>query len=291
MPRAKRHHVVPKRYLKLFANQDGRLRGMRRNGPTFITSTVNAAVETDFYTVTDADAQQLDVVETTLASWESQLFPGLEAILGGEWPPQEHTRERAALWMALQHLRTRTMRELSRNIGTTIVEQELDQASRAARVASLVRQHPEASGEEVSMLVDETFDGVAENLRDYTASASFHAEGIDRYVHVVADEFLRRRWDLMRLQRKALITSDNPVALHRDAPVSFGVRTAVGITFPISRRLGLFLRDGPGQDQVLPGTTRAANAFNRGTIATAHSSVYWHPADDALTGVVPLQSP
>jgi hypothetical protein len=137
-------------------------------------------------------------------------------------------------------------------------------------------------------------------------------EHIAQLLHLAAEILpfiLGRPWSLVRFERRSLITCDSPVGLVRhpeDEPWrGAGFLTALAITFPLTRRLGLhmgdirqlaeanipveLLRAGEG-DGVEEGTTALANFINHSTVRSASEYVYHHP-DDGSTRPSPLPEP
>lgn len=107
-----------------------------------------------------------------------------------------------------------------------------------------------------------------------------------------------RPWTLVQFNRRSLITSDAPVGLvqnEEDEPwMGVGYKTAWGITFPLTRKLGLLMsspepiiesgnpvervHDG-AFDAIIPGTTRLESFFNEHTVANASECLFHHPND------------
>jgi hypothetical protein len=120
---------------------------------------------------------------------------------------------------------------------------------------------------------------------------------------------LGRPWTLVRFQRRSLATCDSPVGLVRrpeDEPwQGVGFLTALAITFPLTRKLGLIMGDitplaeanipvqrvpsGEG-DGVEEGTTALETFINDSTVGSASEYVYHHP-DDGSVLPSPLPEP
>jgi hypothetical protein len=82
----RRHHFVQKAYLDRFA-EDGQVYVRRRDGKSFRSSTVNVAVETGFYDISDASGKRSMVVEEHLTTIEGPAMAALGRIDEGGEPP------------------------------------------------------------------------------------------------------------------------------------------------------------------------------------------------------------
>ena len=81
---ARRHHYVPRCYLKAFSVERKSKRQVqvfdKKTRKTFLTATENVALERDFNTV-EAGELEPDVFEKAVASFEGELAPALERII------------------------------------------------------------------------------------------------------------------------------------------------------------------------------------------------------------------
>lgn len=112
---------------------------------------------------------------------------------------------------------------------------------------------------------------------------------------------MSRPWKLVRFSRRSLITCDQPVGLVRDPDCApwegVGFATAWGITFPLTRQLGLIMSDVKPMiefnypvekvragmlDSVESGTTATEKFINESTARSASEYIYLHPHDEAF---------
>ncbi|MCY4518925.1 MAG: DUF4238 domain-containing protein [Acidimicrobiaceae bacterium] len=102
MTEPKRHHFVPRFYLRRFADEDDRVFVRSRNGRSFVTSTGNVMVRSGLYRI----PSQLRTAEATLSKYEESAHRALERIGRGGFP-SVGTEERPvlALFVALQFAR------------------------------------------------------------------------------------------------------------------------------------------------------------------------------------------
>lgn len=284
MSRAKSHHVVPRRYLARFA-KDGLVEVVRFGADAGPESIRRAARVSEFYTTRGAAGEPVDLVERWLNDVEKMLYPGFQAIDGGQWPLKPEDRERVALWIAVQYLRTPIVRELGTKLGGLVVEQELSDAARADFVQRQLRDHPDADEQVVREIAETSLDQAKRHLLAKAASAEWHADGIERYARPLAEGLLQRQWTIIRFRRSALVTSDDPVGLQCLASEPAGLSNAAVVTFPVDRRTGLVMLHEEGADKLGRPSASVARRLNQLTINRARRSVFYHPDDQPLAGL------
>lgn len=284
MSRAKSHHLVPRHYLARFA-RDGKVMAVRFGGTCGLESIRRAATVSEFYTTRGADGEPVDVVEQWLSNVESMLHPAFTAFESRRWPLDSPDRERMALWVAVQYLRTQMIREISTSIGQLVVDEELSPAARATWTEQQVSKHPDSDADHVRAIAAAALADAASRLRSRAASAAWHADAIERYARPIAGDLLSRRWLIFRFERRALATSDDPVGLQAAHPGPVGIRTARAVTFPVDRHTGLVMLDEPGSDEDRSPTASIARTLNRLTVASARLAIFHHPEDMPLEGL------
>jgi len=105
---------LPRFYLEAWADGNGRVAMLRRDGREVKTGTRALAVEKDFYTAESPEGEKDSTVEEVLASWDARGAAVHAAFLRGEFPPSAHQRTEFGLWLGLQWLRGRSSRQLGR---------------------------------------------------------------------------------------------------------------------------------------------------------------------------------
>lgn len=257
----------------------------RFGGARGLESIRRAATVSEFYTTRGAANEPVDVVEQWLSEVEGLLYPAFTAVESGRWPLESEDRERLALWVAIQHLRTQMVRDLSAHVGEHVVDEELSPAARAAWVEQQVGKHPNDDAEQVRAIAAATLATAAQRLRDRAATAEWHAVGIERYARPIADNLLDRRWMVFRFKRRTLATSDEPVNLQAARPGPVGIGTASAVTFPIDRHTGLVMLDESGSDGEGWAAVSVARTLNQLTVDTARLAIFHHPEDRPLEGL------
>lgn len=288
--RARSHHIVPRQYLQKFANDSGQITVVRFGQQPYLESIRRTARENDFYTVHDHAGQPSDAVEVNLAKAESCFFDGVDAV-GRQWPLEQDLRKRLARWIALQFLRTRMVRDMSRQLGALAVDIELSPARRQSQLDSLLRQNPEMDPKVIGPRLVSALDEVGAAARSRAGSALDHAQTIGRYREEFSDALLKRRWLLYLFARRSIITSDNPVGFSSPTPGTVGIMTAQAVIFPASRSSAVVMVDEPGPDVAALPTTQRALDINRVILSHARAAVYHHPADDPLRGLTLPSAP
>jgi len=99
---SRRNHVVPRGYLRGFADDDGML---RREGTVNLVPVAHAAVVKNAYVVTLKDGTVTDAVERSLSTLETKVLPMLRE-LPDHWPLARPDRVQVAEYLAVQMSRT-----------------------------------------------------------------------------------------------------------------------------------------------------------------------------------------
>ena len=110
VPEPARHHLVPKFYLRRFANSERRTLVLDRNGARRMTAIKRAAVVTDFYAIDDKDGQTSQELEKAFGLIESAGARIMQSVLDGTFPPRDRDRLEFAGYMALQSVRGHAFR-------------------------------------------------------------------------------------------------------------------------------------------------------------------------------------
>ncbi|MBN9606714.1 MAG: DUF4238 domain-containing protein [Actinomycetales bacterium] len=291
---AKRHHTVPQFYLRGFAENDQIVTIQLPGEQRFIQSVRDASVAKGFYAV-EGHPDGNDVIEKAISGVEGTTAGIFKKIGAGSWPLGYDDRMNLGYFIALQATRVpaqrRTMDEMARQ---------------------MLRLQIGAGGKPgLRRMLEKQGGAVSDELVESLWALSTRSEGPPierpRTAHIkqmldLAEHLLKylvgRPWSLIHFDRRSLITSDAPVGLVRDPRgdgwQGVGFMTAWGITFPLSRKVGLLLGsieplielDVPVEavhrgtaDMVLTGTTQLEKFFNFETAANASQYLFHHPED------------
>lgn len=292
---ARRHHTVPRFYLQGFARDDRiatvRLPGDRR----FIQSVRDATVINNFYSVRGHDDGE-DVVEKALSDLEGAAAAVVAAIKRGTWPlPLEH-RMTLGHYVALQATRVPVQRRTMDFLARQVLRIQIGAGGKAA-----LRRRLEQEGEVVSKERLESIWAVATGPEGppVQTAQTVHIQQMLEMASELVRYVVGRPWLLVRFHRRSLITSDAPVGLvpapENEPWQGVGFLTAWGLTFPLTRKLGL-LMSSPDPiiargmqvqevhrgraDMVEQETTMLERFFNLHTTANASEWLFHHPNDE-----------
>ena len=229
---------------------------------------------------------------------ESDAALVMRAIVDDQvWPLDPDSRATFAGFLAVQFLRGPEQRRMMEQIAALTTQLEIGFGGRSsvevwARETHGVKLSPEQADE---VWADATQPG-GPAIR---LAAHAHIEQIGAVLPEVLSQVLGRPWCLVRFQRRSLLTSDKPLALlpNPDKPgEGVGLRTTPGVTFPLTRKVGLLLsspapligrvpvddvRDGRFDFSHPPSTTYA-QLFNTNTISSTRKWLFHHPDDSGL---------
>src|SRR5581483_10604448 len=115
MNEPRRHHLLPRFYMRSFAGSDGQLVVLTRQADgearqPYVTSPENILVERDFYAITDEAGQRSQVVEQGLADLERFASVALRKLLADGLVLDDRERAAWSEFMAVQVTRGRQFR-------------------------------------------------------------------------------------------------------------------------------------------------------------------------------------
>jgi hypothetical protein len=285
----RRHHTVPQFHLRRFANEQGHLIRVELPGSKRDRVSVrDATVEKYFYSRELPDGSWTASAEDRLAEIETRAADALRDLLDAEsWPIPPDTREGIASWAALQFLRTPANRQALNELADFALKLEIAVGGRA-RLRQVLE---EIDGGQVG---DKDVGDWWTEMRQFDTyqlvnHPNFHIQHIGRLLPATFTQFLRRGWNFVRFNRKAMITTDTPVVLlhgpGQDHGLPAGLATAGGILVPLDRRAALVMAEPGGQDYQIAGTTSLSKTLNQLLADDARRAVFHHPDDDPLQGL------
>lgn len=302
---AKLHHYVPQGYLRGFATDQERVRvvPLDRSRHPYISSVKNVGARNHFHTV--GEFEEPDAFEKVLSEVEGQALGIGRDFVDGEFPPSEEDRWAFAHYAALQSVRGPDTRRTAEHLRATMIRLEVGVGGRK-NVGAWIRDNlgfdptPEQEDRVWKEATQPGGPPIRFSNREHIRNTVETAQELTPYL-------ANRPWVLVRFDRRSLITSDAPVSLVRrpgDEPWDgVGFATAWGVTFPLTRKLGLLMSDpmamldGIGAhdprvqqfrdmvlagriDQVQFGTTAMEKLFNLHTAKSAREYVFHHPEDE-----------
>ena len=251
----KRHHQVPIAYLQRFS-RNKQVRVRRRDGTAFDSNTVNVAVESGFYTVTDPAGGKSVEVENLLSNIDSAAAEALASVDRTGQPPAESSdqRRRLADFMAFQMTRTTEARErimFPTRVADWLGDRTLskDLVAEYLEVVHLGFKPSDSEAEGAWVYVDQWLKNMTEPpdqfaMRMMLTQTQALVPRIDAF-----------NWTIELDRKESLITSDTPVVIWR-APSARDDFQGVGVDNADELRLPL----DPGKQLVLTRRKRTPTA-------------------------------
>lgn len=282
--RKRRHHIVPRFYLRGWADNRGRVLVVSRRDPSDrrLVRVEQAAVQTDFYTVEDASGERHDDVEEGLSRIEeraAEIIRRLRSLSPFGHILDPESRQDLALFMALQKLRGRDFRHSY---------QAMADATMKIWAAHLTPENIRAILEEEGE--EPTDDDVAEHLRSIQDFEDYRVEPhpnesirtmLTVGMNMAQVLFASKSWHVLKLPEPCLVTSDAPMTLwarQRPRWGGIGILTADEVRFPINPSTLLVMLPGLDKDGVGFLPRSAGDDANRLTVASSYEWVFVHPS-------------
>lgn len=299
---AKYHHINPQFVLRGFADENERIRTIRLPERKGRISLVEKTGGENHLNSIPGHPSGSDVFERRLGEGiESETALLFERVDEGDWPLPRTDRDTLAEFIALQMLRGPERRRQMESAAGGLFSKAAGQLGREkfGELASDIVGRP-LSGADVDEMWSAVTDPGGFRLPQ---TARDHIELMGEATGEIAGFLACRPWTLVRFTDRALITSDAPVSLvaHEQAGpwMGVGVRDARLVLYPMTRRIGLVMRnpfdgrysidDDLGAlientrsgflDDRSFGTTEIERTMNACTAAHAESNIYHHPDD------------
>ncbi len=291
----RRQHVVSRFYLSGFANPAGLLQRVGLPGDRSHPVSVNdASVVKDFYTVTLPDGSATDLFERLFGEVEQPAATVLRDVRDGAWPLGPAPKATLAGWIALQHLRSQSIRRTQTEIRAQTIRLVVGATGKEA-----LRRHIEAAeGSPVddSRLSDEWADLTKPGGPTLSPDPDEHMRAVVDLLEPTTMMLASMQWSLSRFDDDPLITSDHPVVLlpRPDHPrwSGIGIANAGGFAVPLHRRLGLVIGASPDlPDMRVTGTEPLADVLNAGVGHNARLCLFHHPDDASVVAGLSLAGP
>lgn len=290
----KRNHVVPKFYLRRFANQADQITAFHPEDlKRYTTSIEKVGVEGHFYNIPTEDGWDT-IVEDTLSKLESIAGHDLPRLVAGRSMTLEAFRSRLSFFMAVQFVRGRS----SRN---AMVDFTKDLYLKVAQFTTpeIIQAEAERRGETMSL---EEATEVWKVGQDPTLTVDFQkvgpqqlpADSLVNAPHIfelgqkLIPFFFNRIWTIFEFDDPLLLTSDEPVAQGIDSKFptrSVGLAQADTVVFPLDPHHALMMTHPnrgalPARDK---GTPELAKAFNQLVAVRSCKQIFFHPDTDPLS--------
>lgn len=295
---AKWHHYVPRMLLRGFATDKDLITAVRLPGDTTFTATTKSVgAQKHLYSV-EAEGQAPDAFEKSLGEVEADASRIIRQVVEGRVRLSEEDRNGLAFFIALQAARGPETKRSMEHVASEALRMQIGAGGKAALKRKLAKETDrEPADEEVDAIWSRIMEPGAtiapmSSLKFVTHIVTT-AQGLMPYIS-------GRPWTVHRFDQRSLIVSDSPVGLvphpddENDPWRGVGFMTAWGITFPLTRKVGILMSDPLVFADVVPvervraghfdqsaiGTTAVEKLFNEMTVRGAREWVYHHPDDE-----------
>jgi hypothetical protein len=274
-------------HLRRFADGAGRLVTVDlATNSRFPQSVGDAAAQNHFYALDDDEGGRSMAIEQALSELESVAAAAIDRLMAGDFPPAADTREAIAAFLGLQWTRTPRARDGTNRI-TDAGARLLTRARGPGEFAAALRKTGEdVTDEEGAALWQDVVAGTAFRI---TATQDTHIRLMLEVGEVAAALFASLPWQLVKFERRGLLTCDHPIGLwhHAEQRRRYGIgpATAEEIWFPLERRTALLVSTQWDDGELLEPSTRLARRINQIMVVGARRWLYHHPADAPTKGL------
>jgi hypothetical protein len=283
----RRHHYVPRFYLRRFADEDqlARVR-LEKPGDHDVANVNDVAVMKDLYTTVDIDIGETVAVERLLGVLDGLAAGAMARLaLGVLFPPQQQDRLNFGLWLSMLHVRGPDTRRT--------MEMIADQAMKLQM--SLVRDEESARahlrGDDGAEPDDETVQALLDSVADMdTWEIAPHQNDLVKNMLQIGLQaspfFIGRRWAVVKFPEKGLVLTDKPLVMYqkpenRSGWMGVGIGTADELWLPLDRSTALILHTEKGVADIVIDAPlgHGVDDFNQAVVGQAYREVYCHPDD------------
>lgn len=247
MTEPKRHHFVPRFYLRRFANEHDRVCVRSRDGRSFQTSTGNVMIRSGLYRV----PSELRTVETTLSKFEAAASEAFERVDSDCFPSTRTDERRAlAMFLALQfarHFDNLAVFELMHDVRDRVETLPVSLVTVRQHLTELYGFEPSddearAAADFVNGYFNMWPNAKINDIQEFRVKSMF-----DMALGTVAPLLESMFWSLEVSRQAHLVTSDRPAVLwhpesNRDLYKGIGIEDAEEIWFVLDARRMFVLR-------------------------------------------------
>jgi hypothetical protein len=251
--RPKVQHYVAQSYLRGFAVGAGRHASLyvyeRNKARPFRQTPQQAARETDYYTVRNADGVPDDSIEDLLAAVESEAVPVIRSVCSTDIQLSWEGRNKIALFLGFQEFRVPWTRRQIEKLYGTLLDFAMTGHAKAPGLLEHTMQIMRDQGYDFGSVTAQSMRESIER-KDHTIEVSPQVSltSLVQMAPVASAYYREMDWTVMKCHGKPFfITSDNPVV--KFAPESgrpsLGVgimNPAIQIWFPMSKTTSLIIR-------------------------------------------------
>lgn len=280
----RRHHFIPKFFLRRFADERDQLNvvslaeGAGNPRPTAVT---NIAVTRDFYTTVDEDIGETVVVERILALADAEASGALASLADGVTPLTPKDRADLAVWLGLLQVRDPFSRRRNEALADQLFKMQMSIDRNEHEQATEPRAEVEDPDLPPMPLGPEDLDSFEISPHQNQMIAAMLEIGME-----LGAFFATRFFTCLRFAEPGLVLTDRPLYLyrkpeHHNPYLGVGPVTADEVWLPIDRRTLLILHG----DEVIGDGMRNAPAdlsidqMNQALVSSTYLELYCHPDD------------
>lgn len=211
-----RHHRVPRFYLERFANERMQITAVERRTRARRTAAIReTAAEKDFYTAINTEGAKDGKTEHLLSHIEGNAARAVKNILNPVFPlfpPQPQDRADLCLFLAFQKVRGKLTRKRIEMLGDLWAHLQIPAGMTTGQArAWLQANDQEATPESVQEIVE-----LSASMEDFefVPDPNAHLSVMGGVALRISELLLPRPWWIAEYDSPALLTSDEPVALH-----------------------------------------------------------------------------
>lgn len=292
VPRRRRHHLIPKFYLRRWADERNQIAVFPVDGSSpYLANVDNAGVEVDFYSVETEEGVWVDDVEAlVMGPVETAAGVAMRRVDEGLWPADLDARTGLANFLALQLVRGWRFREMTQSVADALVRGVNEHLARNPQAMSRALDYagePALSPDELEV-----------QMRRMRDSANFevveHPNASIRAMLQIASEFVEAfgnmSWRLGDAVAGSFLTSDHPIGLwhpeSHEYPV--GLLNAREITLPLDPTKCMLLQWNREPELRWRASEEEVRVLNALTAASASKQIYAHPSalDQGLSALI-----
>jgi len=289
------HHLVPKMYLRNFADHNEKLTAVSRQPPhTPHTSTVNNACnQVGFYELPPDELEDdhplrggidPETIEAFFSQVEGDAVPIIDAMLAGAFPLPPNDRDTLALFVALQMTRSWTYRSRVQQ-ATNLLSPDLIQLSlKEDKIRSFLAAQGESAGRRA---VQKFRNEMIERPPKITLPQGYLVtSAVKNALELFLPLILARPWRLLQFGEDVLLTSDQPVGLWSPGlnQPSMGLGVALMAYLPLNPSTALAIATNGSDKIAYSGPTRARQ-INESVARHAQKWIFHHPGSDPLANI------
>ncbi|MFI9452458.1 DUF4238 domain-containing protein [Amycolatopsis sp. NPDC052450] len=295
-----RHHLVPRFYLRRFADDRQNLVVIDRHPPhrsrmrpvkLMCAEEGYYAMPTETIAESHRDGHDPEIVEGLLSRIEHETARALPRLLDGQFPPTSEDRYAITQFIAVQMTRTQRFREDTEALMTLAAQQhiEMELTNNPEQIPRWLKSRGEAHDDAAVRAFRDRLEG--EGFPKVKPSQPFAVQESLRMAMIdFHPRLFLRPWRMFHFDADCLVTSDNPVGtwspqLPEEQPIVDGLNATM-IVMPLNRRTALALmKNGADQAAMLPATSTRAKQINLAVMSEASKWIFHHPGDRPLDSV------